>query len=73
MSGFEELEESLTPLNWHELERTAREADNYGFGEASPHAPDLQWSQSPLLEAVRDATGVLLAPFRAIMRLMPRA
>lgn len=72
MSGFDELEESLTPLNRHELERAAREADNYGFGEASPHAPDLRWSQSPLLEAISDAVSALLAPFRAIMRLMPR-
>lgn len=62
MSGFDELEASLGP----------REPvyDNFhGLGEPPRHQPHLQWTQTPLQEALKDFGMLVLAPFRFLARL----
>lgn len=73
MSGFDELEDALHPRkNLVSREVTARQGENYGFGEPDPHEPQLQWSRAPLRQFVDDWLTFVLAPLRAIARLIPK-
>lgn len=72
MSEIDGLEDSLTTKRLISAENAVRISDDYGFGEPPPHRPHLQWSWSPLQEAVHELTGTVLAPFRFLARLIPR-
>ncbi len=75
MSAFDELEEDLTPEAPSEVtpaEDASRLVDETFFGEAPRHQPRLQWSWTPFQNAVNDVLGMMLAPFRFLLRLMPR-
>ncbi len=73
MCGFDELEEHLKPPqdNRRPLQDVAGE--EMIFFQEDDHKPHQEWSWSSFGAAAYDVLEIVLMPFRALMRLMPRA